>query len=56
MSEMTSGVFGTGAGEEYTAKRTERGTYLPVWVDVKDLISFDVRPSEVTLKLQSLFG
>lgn len=36
--EVTGGVFGTGTGEEYTAKRAAlRGEYRPSWSEVDDL-------------------
>ncbi|WP_172840430.1 hypothetical protein [Virgibacillus phasianinus] len=47
--------MGTGLGEEYTDEKRNRGTYLPVWVDIKKLSLIDVRPKEIALKVQSLF-
>lgn len=55
LSEMISGVFGTGQGEEYKDENRGRGTYLPMWVDVKELSSIEVKPKEVALKVKSLF-
>jgi 8-oxo-dGTP pyrophosphatase MutT (NUDIX family) len=55
LSEIIKGTFGTGQGEEYTDKERDRGTYLPVLVDIKSLSSIDVIPKEVALKVQSLF-
>ncbi len=52
-ADIKEGIFGTGQGEEYTDK--ERGTYLPVWVHIKNLSSIDVRPREVAVKVQTLF-
>lgn len=49
---MTGGVFGSGQGEEFTSAGT--GTYIPVWVEIDDLSSLDVRPKEVAEKLQLL--
>ncbi|KMY28973.1 DNA mismatch repair protein MutT [Lysinibacillus xylanilyticus] len=55
LSEIINGMFGTGQGEEYTDKERDRGTYLPMWVDIKKLSSIDVKPKEVAIKVQSLF-
>ena len=56
LSEIISGTLGTGQGEEYTDKNRDRGTYLPMWVDIESLSSIDVRPNEVALKVQSLLN
>lgn len=56
LSEIISGTLGTGQGEEYTDKNRDRGTYLPMWVDIESLSSIDVRPNEVALKIQSLLN
>ncbi|NMH68237.1 NUDIX domain-containing protein [Bacillus sp. RO3] len=55
LSEIMEGVFGTGQGEEYIDKKRDRGTYLPVWVDVNRLSSIDVKPKEMALKVEALF-
>ena len=55
LSEIINGTFGTGQGEEYTDKERDRGTYLPIWVDIKKLSSIDIKPIEAALKVQSLF-
>ena len=52
LSEITGGIFGTGKGEEYMTGN--RGTYLPMWIDIKGLSSVDVRPKEVATKVQLL--
>ena len=51
-AEIIDGIFGTGQGEEFNEKA--RGTYLPMWVEIKMLSSIDVRPKEVAEKIQSL--
>jgi 8-oxo-dGTP diphosphatase len=56
LSEMISGTFGTGQGEEFTYPQRDRGTYLPMWVDINELPLIDVRPKEVALKIQSMFN
>ncbi|WP_375199562.1 NUDIX hydrolase [Bacillus sp. RS11] len=55
LSEIINGIFGTGQGEEYADKESDRGTYLPMWVDIKRLSSIDVKPKEVAIKVQSFF-
>ena len=55
LSEIIDGTFGTGQGEEYTDKERERGTHLPIWVDIKRLSSIDIKPREVALKVQYFF-
>ncbi|MDJ0333057.1 NUDIX domain-containing protein [Planococcus sp. S3-L1] len=56
LSEITGGTFGTGQGEEYIDENRNRGIYLPVWIDIDELGSIDVRPKEVVIKIQSLFN
>ncbi|MBE4909805.1 NUDIX domain-containing protein [Bacillus luteolus] len=56
LSEIVNGTFGTGQGEEYIDEKGDRGTYVPVWVDIEKLSSIDVKPKEVALKIQSLFN
>lgn len=53
LSEILCGAFGTGRGEEYKAK--DRGTYLPIWINIAELSSINVKPIEVAKKVQSLF-
>ncbi|QOR64914.1 NUDIX domain-containing protein [Cytobacillus suaedae] len=55
LSEIIVGEFGTGQGEEYIDEKRDRGTYLPMWVDLDKLSSIDVKPKEVALKVLSLF-
>ncbi len=54
LSEIIDGEFGTGQGEEYIDEN--RGIYLPMWVDLDKLSSIDVKPKEVSLKVQALFN
>lgn len=56
LAEIIEGTFGTGQGEEYTEEKRDRGTYLPMWIDIEELSTIDVRPKEVALKVQSLFN
>ncbi|MEK4130091.1 NUDIX domain-containing protein [Solibacillus sp. FSL W8-0474] len=55
LSEIINGTFGTGQGEEYTDKERTRGIYLPIWIDINMLSSFNVKPREVAFKVQSFF-
>lgn len=54
LSEIINGTFGTGQGEEYSGIKRDRGTYLPIWVDIKRLSSLNVKPKEVALKIHSI--
>ncbi|MEI5909557.1 DNA mismatch repair protein MutT [Bacillus spongiae] len=56
LSQIIAGAFGTGKGEEYTDENRDRGTYLPMWVDIESLSSIEVRPKEVALKVKSLLN
>ncbi|MGM0896565.1 MAG: NUDIX hydrolase [Bacillota bacterium] len=56
LAEITEGTFGAGQGEEYTDENRNRGTYLPMWVDIDELHSFEVKPKEVAIKIQTLFN
>ncbi|QFG00638.1 NUDIX domain-containing protein [Psychrobacillus glaciei] len=47
LADIVGGNFGTGTGEEYTHTSIERGTYEPVWLDIDDLSSFEVRAREI---------
>lgn len=49
---MVEGVFGTGKGEVYTGKNNQKGTYLPVWIEIGERSSIDVRPRELGVKIQ----
>jgi 8-oxo-dGTP diphosphatase len=53
-SEIIKGTFGTGVGEEYTDLERNRGTYLPVWIELSKLGSIDVKPKEVATRILSL--
>lgn len=53
LGEIMSGVFGTGQGEEFFDK--SQGSYIPMWVDIDDLLSINVKPIEVAEKIQVLF-
>ena len=54
VSKIINGIFGTGQGEEYSGIKRDRGTYLPIWVDIKRLSSLNVKPKEVALKIHSI--
>lgn len=52
LAEITAGEFGAGHGEEYTDVERNRGTYLPVWIELDELDALDVRPKTVAAKIQ----
>ncbi|MCZ8537076.1 NUDIX domain-containing protein [Paenisporosarcina quisquiliarum] len=56
LAEIFDGTFGTGQGEEYTGVNSDRGTYLPTWIDIENLSNLDVKPREVAIKVQSIFN
>jgi len=56
LAEIVDGIFGTGHGEEYTVVNSDRGTYLPTWIDIETLSNLDVKPKEVAIKVQSIFN
>lgn len=53
LGDIVGGAFATGQGEEFTDKNKE--TYIPIWVNIDDLLSIEVKPKEVAQKIQSLF-
>ncbi|MGE7625538.1 NUDIX hydrolase [Viridibacillus sp. NPDC096237] len=55
LAEIIEGSFGIGQGEEYTDENRNRGTYQPMWVDIENLLSIDVRPKEVVERIHFLF-
>ena len=44
LAEAVGGDFGTGTGEEMHNPLPERGTYLPTWVAVGDMLDLPVLP------------
>ena len=52
LGDIVDGKFGTGQGEEFSDESI--GTYIPMWVNIEDLTSIDVRPREVAEKIQAL--
>jgi len=46
--------FWTEQDEEYTDKNKDKGTYLPIWLEVEN-VAIDAKLKEVTLKIHSLF-
>lgn len=45
LAAVAGGEFGTGTGPEFTSPAySRRGSYLPVWVALRDLPALDVRP------------
>lgn len=46
-ADIIGGKFGTGTGEEYSHTSVQRGSYEPVWIDIENLSSLDVRPKVI---------
>ncbi|MGD6775010.1 NUDIX hydrolase [Sutcliffiella horikoshii] len=55
LANIVDGEIGTGKGEEFNNLNRDRGTYEPMWVDIDNLSSIDVKPRQVAHKIQSLF-
>ncbi|KAB8138008.1 NUDIX domain-containing protein [Gracilibacillus oryzae] len=53
LGDIVGGNFGTGQGEELSDER--KGTYIPVWVEIHELLSIEVKPKEVAEKIYFLF-
>lgn len=47
LADIIGGTFGAGSGDEFKGPSLEKGSYEPIWIDLKDLSSFDVRPKEI---------
>ncbi|MEK4520417.1 NUDIX domain-containing protein [Psychrobacillus sp. FSL W7-1457] len=47
LAVIVSGTFGAGCGDEYVSTSQEKGKYEPIWIDLKDLSTLDVRPKEI---------
>lgn len=56
IGEVISGQFGSGQGEEFTDSTRNRGIYQPMWINLDDLLSLDIRPIDVAKRLHSLFS
>lgn len=55
LADIINGMIGTGQGEEFTERTLDRGTYLPMWVDINDLSAIDVKPLVVAEKVKEFF-
>ncbi|MFC7687404.1 NUDIX domain-containing protein [Ureibacillus sp. GCM10028918] len=55
IAELIEGNIGTGQGEEFTDTKRNRGIYQPLWIEINELLSIDVRPNEVAAKIHALF-
>ena len=53
LADIVSGTFGTEQGEEFTDSDRNKGTYLPIWIDIGELSFIDVIPKEVAKKVES---
>lgn len=47
LAEIIGGTFGAGTGDEYKNPSIKKGSYEPIWINLKDLTSLDVRPKEI---------
>lgn len=56
LADIVGGEFGTGQGEEMQKNEQERGTYQPIWVDINSLFMIDVKPNEISEKIQKSFS
>jgi 8-oxo-dGTP diphosphatase len=45
--EVCGGTFGTGCGQEMIAPRPERGTYIPIWMPLAEMLDKPVKPREM---------
>jgi 8-oxo-dGTP diphosphatase len=45
--EAAGGDFGTGTGEEMHNPLPERGTYLPIWIAIGDMLDLPVLPNSL---------
>ncbi|QUW20294.1 NUDIX domain-containing protein [Sporosarcina sp. Marseille-Q4063] len=52
LAEIVGGKFGSGQGEEFTSQSRNRGTYEPLWMELDELESLDVRPVEIVKELR----
>ena len=52
LAEIISGTIGTGTGEEYNDQI--RGTYTPMWIEIKSLSSMNVLPQKVVSTIHSI--
>ena len=44
LADLAGGTFGTGTGEEWNSPPADKGTYAAVWLPVRDLLTFPVKP------------
>ncbi|MFC1613243.1 NUDIX domain-containing protein [Patescibacteria group bacterium] len=52
--KIISGELGTGAGPEFEPDSNYDGTHELEWLDIKNLLNVDLRPKEITLKLNDI--
>ncbi|MED1566707.1 NUDIX hydrolase [Bacillus paramycoides] len=51
---VTGGVFGSGNGEEFELK--DRGSYIPVWLPIKELLNINIKPYDVAKSVFDYYG
>lgn len=54
LAEIIGGTFGTGKGVEYTDTIRNKGTHMPVWIDIKKLSIINIIPKELALKIEAM--
>src|SRR5699024_8153166 len=54
LGEIIGSTFGTGQGEEFSY--SSNGIYIPMWVDIDDLLTMNVKPKEVAEKVHKLMN
>lgn len=47
LCEIIKGEFGTGDGPEFHDSSEESGAYIPLWEEINNLDSLDIRPREI---------
>jgi len=53
--DIVSGELGTGDGPEYDVNSGYEGIHEIEWLDINDLLNYDLRPKEVASKLLNIF-
>ncbi|MGG0728391.1 NUDIX hydrolase [Bacillus paramycoides] len=51
---VTGGVFGSGNDEEFELK--DRGSYIPVWMPIKELLNINIKPYDVAKSVFDYYG
>ncbi len=54
LAEIIGGEFGIGNGEEMSLKNEEKGIYIPLWIDCKELEQLPLLPDSIRSNMQML--